>query len=198
MEIILLDEAREKGLTRYFTGDICPKGHVSERMVSNRDCVGCMRERSRRDYQENGDEIRAKSRARMNALYRQDPQRFRDRKKAQYYSDPEHWRAETRRYAVEHPLKIRASQNRRGRTHVPGLFSENDILAKLSDQHGCCNGCGIDIIATWKIDHIVPTSRGGTHWPDNIQLLCRSCNSKKRTRTMEEWLGIKDRQLALL
>jgi len=30
------------------------------------------------------------------------------------------------------------------------------------------------------VDHIVPLSNGGTHWPDNIQPLCYRCNCSKQ------------------
>ena len=34
-------EARERGLVRYFTGNPCKHGHVTERFVGNWKCVGC-------------------------------------------------------------------------------------------------------------------------------------------------------------
>lgn len=40
-----------------------------------------------------------------------------------------------------------------------------------------CQHCGTDQDLT--LDHIVPTSHGGNHSRENIQVLCRSCNVKK-------------------
>ncbi len=37
-----------------------------------------------------------------------------------------------------------------------------------------------------EIDHKIPISRGGTGDRDNLQVLCRSCNRKKRQRTSAE------------
>jgi hypothetical protein len=41
MNIISRKEAKEKRLTRYFTGKPCPHGHISERYVYNWNCVDC-------------------------------------------------------------------------------------------------------------------------------------------------------------
>lgn len=37
-------------------------------------------------------------------------------------------------------------------------------------------------------DHMLPRSRGGGHGPSNEVLCCQPCNSRKGSRTPEEWL----------
>ena len=54
-------------------------------------------------------------------------------------------------------------------------------------QEGICNGCRIAFpFQNFTIDHVVPSSKGGTDHSDNLQLLCNACNSKKGTGTQSE------------
>lgn len=46
MDIISRPQAKQNGLTRFFTGKKCAKGHLSERMTSNGHCVLCLRQDS--------------------------------------------------------------------------------------------------------------------------------------------------------
>jgi 5-methylcytosine-specific restriction endonuclease McrA len=39
------------------------------------------------------------------------------------------------------------------------------------------------------LEHVVPLSRGGVHGIDNWVLCCRSCNSRKQNKTIEEFTG---------
>lgn len=39
--VISWKEARAQGLTCYFTGEPCSRGHVAERIFVNRSCVEC-------------------------------------------------------------------------------------------------------------------------------------------------------------
>lgn len=43
-----------------------------------------------------------------------------------------------------------------------------------------CQHCDTHLDLT--IDHVVPESRGGPTKPDNLQTLCRPCNSRKGTK----------------
>lgn len=89
--------------------------------------------------------------------------------------------------------KLAAKQNgdlRRIReVNAEGDFADwewEDLLKKFDYR---CVRCGIHAEATrdglLTVDHVVPLSRGGTGYIDNIQPLCRSCNSWKGTRTVD-------------
>jgi 5-methylcytosine-specific restriction endonuclease McrA len=182
-ELISRSEARAAGLTRFFTGKPCPKGHLCQRMVTNYDCIDCMRARSAKAY---GDEARAKSRERMRRLTQADREKYRIRSRANYAANPDVWKERIRDYERRNPFHVRAWHRLKKHKHVPGRFTGDDLLAQFTAQSGRCL-CGADITNSWTIDHIMPVSRGGTHWPDNIQLLCGSCNNSKHDKTMEEW-----------
>lgn len=55
-------EAEELGLKRYFTGKPCPKGHVSDRLLSTRSCIACNVERELRR-----DPVKLRAKARRNS-----------------------------------------------------------------------------------------------------------------------------------
>ncbi len=48
---------------------------------------------------------------------------------------------------------------------------------------GRCQYCDA---AAESIDHVIPRSKGGTHTWENLVAACRSCNSRKRDRLLEE------------
>jgi 5-methylcytosine-specific restriction endonuclease McrA len=94
-------------------------------------------------------------------------------------------------WVKENPEKALANcHKRRARVlGAEGTYTVEDIKAILASQNGLCVGinCGKDISKRFTIDHILPLVRGGSNWPANLQLTCKSCNCKKGKRTMEEW-----------
>ena len=61
--------------------------------------------------------------------------------------------------------------------------NKNKLIIK---QKSCCNGCKKEFLISFlEIDHITPRKVGGGDNIENLQLLCRPCNSLKGSHTME-------------
>jgi len=107
MEIISRKDARAAGLKRYYTGEPCKNGHLSARSTANFGCLFCLSEKRKKNYHENIEMEREKSRI----LAATD--RYREKKRIRR-SDPEKWRQE-----------LDAARKRRNPSYAPKkqLFS---------------------------------------------------------------------------
>lgn len=75
-KVITREEAKARGLKRYFTGVPCPHGHVAERSISNAHCIICRRESARRWETKFPEKAREKGRRyRVNNLEKYNKQR---------------------------------------------------------------------------------------------------------------------------
>ena len=84
-----------------------------------------------------------------------------------------------RRYVKAHPeiishLKARRYALEKGATGNHSLKEWNDLKKKYKYRCAICFK-----IRKLTKDHIIPLSKGGTDYIENIQPLCRNCNSKK-------------------
>lgn len=78
-------------------------------------------------------------------------------------------------------LQIKRDDQRRRKYNLKtGTINISDWYAMLDAYNHACAYCG----ATEDItqDHIIPLIKGGLNIIENIQPLCRSCNSKKRDK----------------
>lgn len=101
-------------------------------------------------------------------------------------NNPEKVQAQQKRYWIEsHDKAIEKTHRRRARIYGNG----GDYTAKewndLLDLYGHkCLCCGRDDVQL-TVDHIVPISAGGRNEIDNIQPLCKSCNSVKNVKVID-------------
>ena len=151
-------EALLIGVPTYYTKD-CKRGHSSGRYTSNGNCIQCVKDFATANPSVNREAVtryQAKNKDKVKRVLKSWRNRNPDKVKNQKYM----------------------------RRTAEGFFTKEDIHTLLEKQRGCCNGCDKEFTAEFKyeIDHIFPISKGGSNWPTNLQLLCRSCNARKSAK----------------
>jgi len=87
------------------------------------------------------------------------------------------WAREYERKRIEKEAKKKHCKKRR--TQFAKV--RDDVMLALIERDGyMCNKCGSQ--NGLSVDHIAPLSRGGSDVLDNLQILCKSCNSRKRDK----------------
>lgn len=96
--------------------------------------------------------------------------------------------AGTRRYRAENPHKVREfTQRRQGRKI--GRLPRGTIANQGSAQSWLCFICSADITGAFHVDHWMPLALGGEHQPQNIRLLCPTCNVRKGAKHPDAFLA---------
>jgi 5-methylcytosine-specific restriction endonuclease McrA len=92
-----------------------------------------------------------------------------------------------RRYRKANPHKMREFKARR-KGRVIGRLPKGTVAKIGQLQKWRCVTCRVSIRSNYHVDHITPIARGGTHTPDNIQLLCPGCNVRKSAKDPIEFM----------
>jgi hypothetical protein len=83
---------------------------------------------------------------------------------------------------VRHQGKVRRAREK----GAIGEHSEEEWLLVLEEFEGKCAYCGEDADTR---DHVIPLTKGGSDFIENIVPACRSCNSSKQNKYLAEWYG---------
>jgi hypothetical protein len=187
-----LANAKLLGQKRYSTGEPCKKGHVAERLVSNRGCVECQKIHLQAYRVFNRDELLAKKRSYAKKRTKEQPELVRAIAKRVRESMSEDQRQKQNTQSKEWRKK------NKGRvlawTRMRQLAKKQRTPAWLSDFDKLKIECYYSIAAmltrenneSWHVDHVLPLqgkSVSGLHVPNNLQLLRGEENSRKGNRT---------------
>lgn len=199
-EIVLRKEAVKRGLTRYFTGKPCPKGHVAERYTTKSNCVVCTRLVADAHDKKNpeGKHTRTVASQKRNPeRTRQVRKEFRGRHKEQlsakykgwYNDNKEHMSVLNKAWRKNNPEALRSKDSTRRarernsyrislryRTEIEVVYAE---AARLTRETG----------ERHEVDHIVPFKHdvvSGLHVPWNLRVVTAYENRVKKNKLVDE------------
>lgn len=162
-------EAISLGMYKFYSGNPCLMGHVGWRKVHSYACLTCA-------TIEVGVTRKTREQKKKDGLLVVDPKNMKQR---------------TKEGTAKNSIK---RNRRRARLYkCAGHHDYLDVLEILRMQFGLCGNhiCRKPLIESdSQVDHIVPISKGGSNWPDNLQILCNSCNASKGSKMPDEWDGI--------
>jgi 5-methylcytosine-specific restriction endonuclease McrA len=137
------------------------------------------------------DANRERYRANGRAFYARHAERLRAERQARYDANPEKHReiarqAHARRMRRD-PEQYRAWVRARWAREkdAAGSCTAEEWGVVLDTYGRACLCCGAEDDLTQ--DHVIPLVLGGTHWPWNLQPLCRRCNSAKSARSTADY-----------
>lgn len=110
---------------------------------------------------------------------------------------PERRREQSRRRRAENPEKSRLYVWTR-LARLAGAEGSHTVAEKAELyelQDGRCGYCGIPVSRKIKgdahLDHMVPITRGGSNYIENLLYACGFCNRSKHNRTIQEWQAVR-------
>lgn len=199
--LITKTEAKALGLTRYYTGEPCKYGHISERLTCNSTCVVCNRTISHKNsikYKKTSKKYRDyikkyRRRAEVVGKDRLISKRYREKNsekikvyRKDYYERTKEKNKEKRReYVKQNKLSYRIYASKRRSKLKNGSYTKDDVINILKNQDNKCVYCKKNLDDGYHVDHIYPLSKGGDNTPKNIQITCPSCNGRKKDKLPE-------------
>lgn len=156
--------------------------------VENREII---LEKKRKRYFENRDRLLVDMKA-WHKANKEYEKKYRENNKSHLLQKSKEWaknnkerlNARMRRWRADNKDKVSVQKNNR-RTREGSAKIANEEWAQVLEKYGNkCLACGrSDVRIT--MDHVLPLCKGGLNVIENVQPLCKSCNSKKNTKHID-------------
>ena len=103
-----------------------------------------------------------------------------------YAENPDKQAVLNAKWRAAKPEKVNATARRyyNRKLSAGGKYTKAEWKALLKHFGNKCLCCGRTNVKV-QADHVIPVTKGGTSNIDNIQPLCKSCNSRKGTKIID-------------
>lgn len=209
MKLISRKEAKEQGLTHYFTGKGCKRGHVSKRYVSSTGCFDCVAEKQQsKEYIEYQSEYREENRERLRAFdiernknNARKRQKLESSRRCKEYHDNyrmenkeyfANWREDNRESLREyfrnhyknnkHKYRARDAKRRAAEVNATPDWLTDDHLKQIEDIYNEREILSMEIGEDLHVDHMIPILNNkvcGLHVPWNLKIITAQENWSK-------------------
>jgi hypothetical protein len=168
MKIISRVEAKSQGIPRYFTGEPCAKGHISQRWTAGARCLSCHYEKHplKNIQRQSSEEKKQKAKARARRWYLKNNETTKQRAKKWKAENLNKVRESERRWRAKEVSKaiifmrdsLRRVLNGQKTNRTENLlgYSRHDLVAHIEKQF--TKGMSWENYGEWHIDHIVSVS----------------------------------------
>lgn len=183
--VVTREQAKSAGMTRYFTGEPCKHGHITERRTLNGHCLQCDRDRASAARAKDPDGHRKA----LRDLYAANRQKYQAKEKLRRLQNPDVFKSSRRANYKKNASKIAAQRktrrrhdpiwafNERARAMIRGSFARQGFKKNSGTEEilGCSliefrshierqflPGMTWENRSLWEIDHIVPASSAKT------------------------------------
>lgn len=158
-----------------------------------KECKSCVRSRSIKYHHNHRDDVNARHRDYFKVYFEENKEHI-NKKNREYWIDK---REEKQLYDKDYrqsekgrDVAYRRDMKRRSSIHAV-KFKPHQRVELLNRDNWVCQCCGVKVHdnkestpTKAEIDHIIPISKGGTSEPDNLQVLCRTCNRSKADKIL--------------
>lgn len=155
-------------------------------------CTTCYTAYQRTYYASNAERERERARVYLTTDVEKKRKRQRENSRVRYAKNPDKAKECSRAWQTKNPDKARELERRRRarKAKADGSHTIADMRRQYKAQKGLCWWC-IKPVA-WEDrhdDHLVPLSKGGTDWPNNMVVSCAHCNLSKHDKLPDEFSG---------
>lgn len=144
----------------------------------------------KKEYQRNYQKENPEKNRKHNQKYREEHrEEYNEYHRIYYHTHPK-CREQIYRWRKNNPDKVKyyVEKRRERLKNIESCYTKEDLEEKLNSTNGICQMCGEYVgIENLTLEHILPISKapkGFVYTIDDIQFLCRSCNSKKRDKLL--------------